>query len=244
MQGLIDSGKYKVTEVLSSHSGFEAALCSDVTVNDGTVYIVNEYSSMVYIRELLPLFYAMDGRRFRGSRGLITANGSFSAVYVYRGGTPFAEYFAAHSREYDTNLKLADSLLCSALEFDLADDRIAASGLTLENAVVSEAQRQVYFNMLLDPDRTAGRNFRTKRLGEMLRLMFRRDRYFPDEIAGYIEKMCSGGFPSCTAAYSAWRELQPAAEKTRQRYLKESLAKYLGRRLRGSIKKRRRGNGA
>lgn len=39
MQGLIDCGKYKVTEVLSSHSGFEAALCSDVTVNDGTVYM-------------------------------------------------------------------------------------------------------------------------------------------------------------------------------------------------------------
>ena len=52
MQGLIDCGKYKVTEVLSSHSGFEAALCSDVTVNDGTVYIVNEYSSMVYTEEI------------------------------------------------------------------------------------------------------------------------------------------------------------------------------------------------
>lgn len=35
MQGLIDCGKYKVTEVLSSHSGFEAALCSDVTVTTG-----------------------------------------------------------------------------------------------------------------------------------------------------------------------------------------------------------------
>ena len=63
MQGLIDCGKYKVTEVLSSHSGFEAALCSDVTVNDGTVYIVNEYSSMVYIRELLQLFCAMEKRK-------------------------------------------------------------------------------------------------------------------------------------------------------------------------------------
>lgn len=82
MQGLIDCGKYKVTEVLSSHSGFEAALCSDVTVNDGTVYIVNEYSSMVYIRELLHLFCAMEKQRFRGFRGLITSSGSFSAVFV------------------------------------------------------------------------------------------------------------------------------------------------------------------
>lgn len=244
MQGLIDSGKYKVTEVLRSHSGFAAALCSDVTVNDGTVCIVNEYSSMAYIRELLPLFYAMDGKRLRGSRGLITSDGSFSAVFVYRNGIPFAEYFAAHSREYDTNLKLADSLLCSALEFDLADDRIAACGLTAENAAVNAAERQVYFNMLLDPDRTAGERFRTKRLGEMLRLMFSADRYFPDEIAGFIEKMCSGSFPTCTAAYSAWREIQPAAQKTRETYLKESLAKYLGRRMRGSIKKRRGRTGA
>ena len=37
MQGLIDCGKYKVTEVLSSNSGFEAELCSDVTVKEGTV---------------------------------------------------------------------------------------------------------------------------------------------------------------------------------------------------------------
>lgn len=97
MQGLIDCGKYKVTEVLSSHSGFEAALCSDVTVNDGTVYIVNEYSSMVYIRELLQLFCAMEKQRFRGFRGLITSSGSFSAVFVYRSGVPFAEYFAERS---------------------------------------------------------------------------------------------------------------------------------------------------
>lgn len=243
MQGLIDSGKYKVTEVLSSHRGFEAALCSDVTVSDGTVFIVNEYSSMAYIRELLPLFYEMEKKRFRGSRGLITANGSFSAVFVYRSGTPFAEYFPAHSREYDLNLKLADSLLRSALEFDLADDRIAACGLTAENAVVDEADRQVYFNLLLDPNRAAGENFRTKRLGEMLGQMFRRDRYFPDEISEYIEKLRAGGFPTCTAAYSAWREIQPAAQKTREDYQKESLAKYLGRRLRRSAKRRRR-NGA
>lgn len=140
MQGLIDCGKYKVTEVLSSHSGFEAALCSDVTVNDGTVYIVNEYSSMVYIRELLHLFCAMEKQRFRGFRGLITSSGSFSAVFVYRSGVPFAEYFAERSGDYDTNLGLADSLLRGALEFDLIDDRTAACGLTCENAVVNAAE--------------------------------------------------------------------------------------------------------
>ena len=109
---------------------------------------------------------------------------------------------------------------------------------------MNAAEGQVYFNMLLDPDRTAGANFRTKRLGGMLRMMFRTDRYFPDEVAEYIEKMCSGGFRSCTAAYAAWREIQPSAQKTREAYLKESLMKYLGRRLRGSIKKRRRRRGA
>ena len=170
MQGLIDCGKYKVTEVLSSHSGFEAARCSDVTVNDGTVYIVNEYSSMVYIRELLQLFCAMEKQRFRGFRGLITSSGSFSAVFVYRSGVPFAEYFAERSGDYDKNLGLADSLLRGALEFDLIDDRTAACGLTCENAVVNAAEGQVYFNMLLDPDRTAGANFRTKRRSEERRV--------------------------------------------------------------------------
>lgn len=242
MQGLIDSGKYKVTEVLRSHTGYEAALCSEVTLNDGTGFIVNEYSSMVYIKELLPLFYEMDKRRFHGFRGLLTSSGSFSAMFVYRSGIAFREYFAEHSREYENSLKLADSLLCGSLEFDLADDRIAACGLCEENAVVDAGDMRVYFNMLLDPDRTAGSNFRTIRLGRMLDQMFHRDRYFPDEIDGFIGKMCSGEFRSCTAAYSVWREIQPAAEKTRSEYLKESIMKYLGRRLRNGVKKRRRIN--
>ena len=152
--------------------------------------------------------------------------------------------YAQENREPVNNIGAADSLLRGALEFDLIDDRTAACGLTCENAVVNAAEGQVYFNMLLDPDRTAGANFRTKRLGGMLRMMFRTDRYFPDEIAEYIEKMCSGGFRSCTAAYAAWREIQPSAQNTREAYLKESLMKYLGRRLRGSIKKRRRRRGA
>ena len=105
--------------MLSSHSGFEAALCSDVTVNDGTVYIVNRIQQYGLYTELLQLFCAMEKQRFRGFRGLITSSGSFSAVFVYRSGVPFAEYFAERSGDYDTNLGLADSLLRGALEFDL-----------------------------------------------------------------------------------------------------------------------------
>lgn len=238
MQELIDSGRYKVTEVLRSHYGYEAALCCDVTVSSGEMCIVNQYGSMAYIRELLPLFYTMEKLHFSGLKSLLTDSGSFSAVFVYRQGQPFAEFCKRRRHDYETSLKLADSMLCNALEFDLADDRIAAAGLMEENAVVDVTAQKVYFNLLLDPDCTGTGPFRTKRLGEMLNSLFERDRYFPDEIGIYIDKLRSGGYTGCAAAYSAWREIQPAAEKTREAYLKESFFKSVFRRLR-SRKKRK-----
>lgn len=240
MQMLIDSGRYKVTEVLSARIGFEAALCCDVTVNDGNTYIVDQYSSMTYIRELLPLFYTLEKKHFRGLRAIVTSSGSFSAVFVYHDGVPFGEYFSGRLPEYEKCLTLADSLLRSALEFDLADERTAACGLLESNAVVDEKNGQVHFNMLIDPDRTAGEGFRPRRLGGMLDRMFRRDRYFPEEIARLIDDMIAGKYPSCAAAYSAWRGIQPSAAKTREEYQKESFMKYLGRRIRAKRARRRR----
>lgn len=240
MQMIIDSGRYKVTEVLRSHTGFEAALCCDVTVSSDSKFIVDQYSNMAYIRELLPLFYDLEKKRFKGLRRLVTASGSFSAVFVYHSGTPFEEYFSAPSRDYEKTIKFADSMLSGALEFDLADDRTAACGLMMENAVVDEMENQVHFNLLLDPDMTGGSNFRTVRLGKMLDRMFRRDRYFPDEIGGLIDAMCEGEYSSCAAAYSAWRGVQQSAEKTREQYLREGLFAYLGRKARTRKKQRRK----
>lgn len=239
MQEIIDCGRYKVTEVLRSHTGFEAALCCDVTVNSGEIFIVDQYSNMAYIRELLHLFYDLENKRFKGLRGLVTADGSFSAVFAYHDGVPFEEYYRQRSRNYGADIKLADSMLCGALEFDLADDRTAACGLLMENAVVDPREGQVHFNMLLDPDISGSGNFRTIRLGNMLDRMFQRDRYFPDEIGEFIDGMRSGEYASCAAAYSAWRNLQQSAEKTRSEYLKEGLFAYLGRRARKRRKKRR-----
>ena len=244
MQMIIDSGRYKITEVLRSHAGFEAALCCDVTVNSGEVCLIDQYSSKAYIRELLPLFYDMEKNRFRGLRKLVTSSGSFSAIFSYHAGIPFEEYCKAPSRDYETTVRLADSMLCCALEFDLADDRTAASGLLPENAVVDAAECRVYFNMLLDPDMTGGANFRTVRLGKMLDRMFRRDRYFPDEIGELIDRMCDGGYGSCAAAYSAWRNVRMQAEKTRSVYLQESLLTYLGRSARSRKKRRRKSRNA
>lgn len=238
MQELIDSGKYKVSEVLMSHYGYEAALCCDVTVSSGEMCIVNQYGSMAYIRELLPLFYTMEKLRFGGLKSLLTDSGNFSAVFVWRQGQPFSEFCKRKRYDYDTALKLADSVLCNALEFDLADDRIAAAGLSEENAVVDIAAQKVYFNLLLDPDRTGTGAFRTKRLGEMLNSLFVRDRFFPQEIACYIDRLRSGEYSGCAAAYSAWREIQSAAEKTRGEYMKESFIQSVIRRIR-SRKKRK-----
>ena len=77
------------------------------------------------------------------------------------------------------------------------------------NAVVDEKNGQVHFNMLIDPDRTAGEGFRPRRLGGMLDRMFRRDRYFPEEIARLIDDMIAGKYPSCAAGDTPFRRKDP-----------------------------------
>ncbi len=237
MQAIINSGKYKITEVLKSHLGYEAMLCSDVTVNSNALYIVNRYSEQAYIRELLILFYDMEKKRVANFRKLTSSSGSFDVIFKYHKGIPFDEYYSECSKDYEKTVKYADSLLRCALEFDLTDDRIAACGLTTENVVIDTIDERVYFNMLLDPDVSGSGNFRTERLGEMLNRMFKRDRYLPDNISEFIDNLCDGDFDSCSAAYARWRSIQNAAEKMHKEYLKESLLKYLGRRVKKKFKK-------
>lgn len=240
MQAIINSGKYKITEVLKSHFGYEAMLCSDVTVNSSGLYIVNRYSEQAYIRELLILFYDMEKKRVADFRGLTSASGSFDVIFKYHKGVPFDEYYSKCSKDYEKTIKLADSLLRCALEFDLTDDRIAACGLTTENIVIDTIGERAHFNMLLDPDNSGSGNFRTERLGEMLNRMFERNRYLPDIISDFIDKLSDGEFESCSAAYAEWRSIQNAAEKKHKEYLKESLFKYLARRAKKKIKKQRK----
>lgn len=240
MQAIINSGKYKITEVLKSHFGYEAMLCSDVTVNSNGLYIVNRYSEQAYIRELLILFYDMEKKRVASFCGLASASGSFDVIFKYHKGVPFDEYYSECSKDYEKTIKYADSLLRCALEFDLTDDRIAACGLTTENVVIDTIDERVYFNMMLDPDVSGSGNFRTERLGEMLNRMFERNRYLPDVISDFIDKLSDGEFKSCSAAYAEWRSIQSAAEKMHKEYLKESILKYLGRRAKKKIKKQRK----
>lgn len=240
MQAIINSGKYKITEVLKSHLGYEAMLCSNVTVNGSGLYIVNRYGEQAYIRELLIHFFDMEKKRVASFRELSSASGCFDVIFTYHKGIPFEEYYKERSSDYDKTMKYADSLLRCALEFDLMDNRIAACGLTCENVVVDTVDERVYFNMLLDPEVSGSGNFRTERLGEMLNRMFKRDRYLPEYICDFIDRMCDGGFESCSAAYAYWRSIQSAAEKIHKEYLKEGFLKYLGRRAKKKIKKQRK----
>lgn len=239
LQAIINSGKYKVNEILKAHDDYCAMLCSDVTVNSSKVYLANQYCGE-YIRTLLPLFYNLGKNRISAFLGLCAQDGSFSAIFVYREGVDFNDFFSSRICEYDEGLKFADSLLRSALEFDLTDDIIASYGLRVENAVVDVVGGQVYFNMVLEPTACERGNFRTVRLGKMLDAIFKRDRYFPELIDEYIEKLISGAFESCSAAYSAWRSIQTDAEKKRKEYLKEDLLKYIGRRIKYKKSKKRK----
>ena len=242
MERLIGGGRYKIIEVLTSDDSYEASLCIDVMVNnDYAVNIVNTYKSKQLIRDFLPLYFRLNRENCSDFVELITFEGRVCAVFAHHSGEELKAFFAKHPQEaYEEKLKYADTLLSSALELDIVDDRIAASALD-GHAVVEAKNGRICFNYMVSPtsaEATAG-NFRCVRLGELMRAIFPVTRYLPVEIDDFIDRLAEGGYRSCVDIYSAWRAIQEDAEKTRQRYLKESLIKYLIRRAKRKKKKRK-----
>lgn len=234
MQALIANGRYKVTEVLHSAGGYDACLCTDVMVNTGKTVIVNTYSAKEYIRELLPLFFAINQKGMSDFIELITADGSISAVFDYHKGTPFAEYYPCkkgETRDFEQSMTIAENLLMRSLELDLADDRIAFCALNEQNIVLDTVTGTARFNFRVHPETAPEPMFRGRLLGELLGKMFPKGRYLPAELEQFIDELCSGKYPTCSAAFSRWREISEAAKKTHAEYEKESFVKYLSRKI-------------
>lgn len=237
MQTLIDSGKYKVVEVLYSDSDYDVCLCSDVMVNSGDMVTVNIYKNHEAIRTLLPLFYEMKKSKSRDFCDLVTDDGCISAIFRCHIGTAFGEYFKKNSGlKYEEGLKLAETLFAAALDFDLIDDRIAAGVFSEKNAVIDESKKKVIFNYNIQLNVSAENGFRIIRLGKMLRTIFPPDRYLPSEIEELINEMLDGKYSGCASAYSKWREIQESAAKTYDEYKKESFVKYLLRKAKTKAK--------
>ena len=232
MQALLNSGKYKGVEVLHSDSGYDLSLCTDIMINTSDMVIVNTYKDRQSINEYLPLFYSMNANPIKDFRELITADGMISAVFSYHPGTSFGEYYREKKRpgpDYDESVVIAGALLLSALELDLVDDRIAACALREENITIDKASKRVGMNLRITPSVVPEDGFKGKRLGGMLRKMFPNNRYLPFEIKLFILELNRGKYPTCTSAYSRWREVVESAVQTRKEYEKESFWKYLFR---------------
>lgn len=243
MQALLNSGKYKVVEVLHSDPGYDLCLCTDIMVNTSEMVIVNTYKDRGVINEYLPVFYALDHNRIKDFRELITSDGSLSAVFRYHRGIPFSEYYRKKKRikpDYHESVSFAGMLLLQALELDLTDDRIACCALSEENITVDASSRQIGMNCRIVPFAEPEEGFRGKKLGGLLRKMFPEDRYLPAEIEQYIRELLGGKYKTCTAVYSRWREIAESAEKTRQEYEKETFTQYLIRRAKEKKQQRKR----
>lgn len=238
MQALIDNGRYKVTEVLCSEGGYDVCLCTDVMVNTGKSVIVNTYKAKEYISELLPVFYEVNRNGMSDFVELITAGGSVSAVFLYHKGVPFGEYYPPQKskkrpvRDFEECMQIAEKLLMRALELDLADDRIAFCALDEQSITMDINTKSVGFNLRVFPKTAPEPSFRGRRLGELLERIFPKNRYLPTEIENFVSELRGGKYPTCTAAYSHWREIAEQARKTRAEYEKESFIKYLSRKAR------------
>ena len=233
MQALLNSGKYKVVEVLHSDSCYDLSLCTDIMINTSDMVIVNTYKDRRAINEYLPVFYAMNKNPIKDFRELITADGNISAVFSYHKGIPFGEYYRAKKGakpDYDESVAIAGNLLLSSLELDLVDDKIAYCALSEENMTVDKAGKRTGMNLRIVPFVKPEAGFRGKRLGGMLRKMFPQDRYLPFELEKFIRELENGKYTTCTAVYSRWREVMENAAQTRRDYEKETYMQYLFRR--------------
>ena len=230
------SGSYKVIKVLFSDNGYEASLCVAVNANgEYQKYLINTYSSFETIRELLPIFYDARMKRSGSFCGLQTADGSVSAVFEYRGGESFTEFFRKDpALDLKDRLALADSLISGALELYLFDSRIAGRVILPDNAVVDKVKMKIYFNFLINPGVSAAESFHYENLGKMLCVIFPENRLLPLEIDKYISRLFQGEYAGCAAAYSDWREIQRTVEDTFAKYQSET---FFGRLLR-NIKER------
>ncbi len=243
MQGIIDSGKYKIIEVLRSTENYEADLCIDVLVNNGyEMQIVNTYKSRETIQEFLPLYYGMKKDNCRDFTGVSTADGSVSAAFLWHGGERIEEYFRKNllsKEDYSVRLEYADRLLAAALELDMLDDRLAAAALDDSTMTVDVKDRRINFNYMVYPGIEYSDGFRCIKLGKILRLIFPPDRYLPEEIDSFTEKMCSGKYLNCVEMYSSWREIREQAEKTRRLYENETFFQYLMRMAKKKSKRKK-----
>ena len=243
MQALLNSGRYKVVEVLYSDPCYDLCLCTDIMVNTSDMVIVNTYKDRQIIHDYLPVFYALNMNRTKDFRELITSDGSLSAVFCYHRGTPFSEYFRKKKGakpDYYKSVSIAGKLLANALELDLADDRIAACALSEENIMIDETSREVGMNCRIVPNVQTEAGFRGKKLGGLLRKMFPEDRYLPAEIKQFVRELNEGKYPTCSMVYSRWREIIESAEQTRKDYEKETFTQYLFRRAKEKKQQRNR----
>jgi hypothetical protein len=243
MQGIIDSGKYKIIEVLRSTESYEADLCIDVLVNNGyEMQIVNTYKGREAIQEFLPLYYGMNNDICRDFMGIATADGSVSAAFVWHGGEKIGEYFRKNllnKEDYPIRLEYADKLLSGALELDMLDDRLAAAALDDSTMTVDTKGRKINFNYMVYPGIEYSDSFRCVKLGKIMRTVFPPNRYLPEEIDDFVGKMCAGKYSSCVEIYSSWREIGEQAAKTRNLYENEDFFKYLIRMVKQKSKRKK-----
>ena len=231
MQGLIDSGKYKVIEVLESDDSYEACLCIDVMVDSGyRSCLINTYKSREAIKTLLPLFYNDRFQECSSFRKLITSDGCVSVVFDHNEGESFQEYFVKNpSLTFQQRQELAQSLLLESLQLDLLDDRLAQRVTSRRNVVVDKGLMRVGINYMMPVEVQFREHFRSVWLGELHCTIFPQGKKLPLEIDEYIIRLLNGEFDSCVDIYSEWREVSRMATETLGSYEKEGFFKCLFR---------------
>lgn len=245
MLRFINSGRYKVIEVLCSKEGYKASLCADSASEVGNrTLLVNTYTNADTIRELLPIFYSEQMNSLRSFRGLSAADGSVSAIFEYWIGESLEELSRQLPEiDFAGRSEIAESLLSAALELDLLDSRIGGRVLLPYNTAMDRGSKRVSLNFLIDPEVQVPENCCSVRLGEMLRIIFPQNRCLPIETDVYISKLLGGEYESIAAAYSAWREIRQAALIAFEQNSKETIFQYLLRSIREKPLRKRRYDG-
>jgi hypothetical protein len=231
MQTLLKDGKYQILEILHESPGFRSCLCIDVeTDNNYKQIILNTYEDAKEVRRLLPVFYAMRGGECSDFIDVISGTHNISSVFAYHDGMKISEFFSrADKDDFEIRHFYTNALLEAVLILDVLDDFIACGALCDERIAIEDKNKKLSINYILPPDIEEMLDFKRIKTSKVLRLIFKKNRFVPDEVYEFIKSLEQDeqNFKSMVDIYAAWKNIEGNLMSQYEKLRKETFSAYL-----------------
>ena len=239
MGPVIEEGKYKVLEVLQELEGYKTCLCIDVETNNHyRPMIFNIYENEEDIRSYLPIFYSLDREKFSDFIEVVSGRHCIIAMFHYHEGVRLRDFLKENKKmDFEKRLAYATKLLQECLILDATTDRISLPCLDPDHIVVAESSQKVNLNYWIPPLREH-RSTKGARCATLLECIFIKDRYVPERLWEFIQRIRENESVNLVAVFSQWKVLLPELLQEHQSLRKETWPAYLLRRLKQLLRRK------